>query len=208
MSAETYVIGIGGPSGAGKTYLATRLAARLHAPILGLDCYYRDLSHLPQAARAQENFDAPDALEHELLIEQVTSLRQGEAVKLPVYDFSTHTRSPETERLAAVDFLIVEGLLTLHWPRLRELIDTKVYVEAEDELCLARRVERDVRERGRTPASVLEQYAATVAPMAQRYVRPTITHADVRVSGADPVEEGVARVLAHCEQQRVASRRR
>ncbi len=93
--------------------------------------------------------------------------------------------------------VIIEGLFTLHWPNLRELLGTKVFVDMDDEVCLTRRQARDVRERGRTPESVVEQYAATVAPMAQRYVRPTIIHADVVVSGSEPIGEGVDRVLAH-----------
>ena len=197
MSAGTYLIGIAGPSGAGKTCLATNLATALQAKVLGLDCYYRDLSQLARAERDRMNFDAPQALEDELLIEQVTQLLQGRAVKLPVYDFAHHIRSQESVLLEPVEVLIIEGLFTLYWPRLRELLGTAVYVDLHDELCLARRTDRDVRERGRTPESVLQQYAATVAPMAQRYVRPTIANADVIVSGTDPIQQGVTRVLSH-----------
>jgi uridine kinase len=201
MAAETYVIGIAGPSGAGKSYLAKHLAAELHAQILGLDHYYHDLSHLTSAERAVTNFDAPEALEHELLVEQIARLRRREAVELPVYDFATHTRKPNAEVLQPRDVLIVEGLFTLYWPKLRELLDTKVYVDTPDSVCLARRTERDVRERGRTTESVLQQYTATVAPMAEQYVRPTTAHADVKVLGDEPIESGVARVLAHYRQR-------
>ncbi len=97
--------------------------------------------------------------------------------------------------------VIIEGLFTLHWPELRELLGTKVFVDMNDEVCLTRRQARDVRERGRTPESVIEQYTTTVAPMAQRYVRPTIVHADVVVSGSEPIGDGVARVLAHYRRQ-------
>jgi|ERR1035437_2788453 uridine kinase len=201
MPAEIYLIGIAGPSGAGKTYLATHLAAALHASVLALDRYYRDLSHLPLGERARINFDAPQSLDHELIVEQVAGLRNNETVHLPVYDFATHTRTRRTEVLRPAEVVIVEGLFTLHWPSLREFLGTKVFVDLNDEVCLTRRQARDVRERGRTPESVVEQYAAIVAPMAQRYVRPTIVHADIVVSGTEPIARGVSRVLAHCQQQ-------
>ena len=197
MAAETYLIGIAGPSGAGKSFLAKHLKNVLKAEVLGLDRYYRDLSHLPLEQRARMNFDAPEALEHELLIAQVARLRNGETVQLPMYDFAAHTRVAKTQTLQPSEIIIVEGLFTLHWPGLRELLGTKVYVDLHDELCLERRKARDIRERGRTADSVLEQYETTVAPMAQRYVRPTIAHADVVVSGTDRIEDGVARVVEH-----------
>ena len=201
MSGENHLIGIAGPSGAGKTYLATQLASALNASVLSLDRYYRDLPHLPLEERARVNFDVPEALDHELIVDQVARLRNHETVQLPVYDFTTHARTPKTELLRPSDAVIVEGLFTLYWPRLRELMDTKVFVEGNDEVCLTRRQARDVRERGRTPQSVIEQYTATVAPMVQLYVRPTIVYADVVVSGTEPIADGVARVLAHYERQ-------
>jgi uridine kinase len=197
MAAEIYLIGIAGPSGSGKSFLAQHLKAALDAEVLELDRYYRDLSHLPLEQRAKMNFDAPEALEHELLIEQVARLRDSEAVELPVYDFTTHTRRAKTEMLRPSKVIVVEGLFTLHWPGLRELLGTKVYVDLHDEVCLTRRKERDVRERGRTAQSVVEQFEATVAPMARRYVHPTIVHADVVVAGHARIEDGVARVVEH-----------
>jgi uridine kinase len=201
MPAEMYLIGVAGPSGAGKTYLATQLAAALQGSVLALDRYYRDLSHLPLEERARVNFDAPEALDHGLIVEQVARLRNNETVHLPVYDFASHTRTRRTEVLRPWHVVIVEGLFTLHWPSLRELLGTKVFVDMNDEVCLMRRQARDVRERGRTPESVVEQYAAIVAPMAQRYVRPGIVFADVVVSGTESVDDGVSRVLAHYERQ-------
>ena len=197
MAAEIYLIGIAGPSGAGKSFLARHLKSALEAEVLELDRYYRDLSHLLPAERGRVNFDAPEALEHELLIEQVARLRSGEAVQLPLYDFTTHTRTARKQLLQPSEVIIVEGLFTLHWPGLRELLGTKVYVDLQDELCLARRTARDVRERGRTAESVAEQYPATVAPMARRYVHPTVAHADVVVIGTERIEDGVARVVDH-----------
>lgn len=197
MAARIHLIGIAGPSGAGKSFLAKHLRAALHGDVLAIDRYYRDLSHLPLERRAQVNFDAPEALEHELLIEQVARLRSGETVQLPVYDFGVHSRTKKTETLQPAKVLIVEGLFTLYWPSLREMLDTKVYVDLNDEACLTRRQARDVRERRRTPQSVVQQHAATVAPMAKLYVRPTLEHADVVVMGDERVEDGVTRVLEH-----------
>ncbi len=202
MSPSTYLIGIAGPSGSGKSFLATRLARQLQGHVLGTDAYYRDLGHLPPHDRAHSNFDDPAAIDHLLLIEQVSRLRHGEPVDVPLYDFATHTRKPETRTFEASGVVIVEGLFTLYWPELRALFGTKVYVDLHDELCLKRRTHRDVRERGRTPDSVLQQYNTTVAPMAEHYVRPTIAHADVVVFGADPIAEEIARVLEHYRSQR------
>jgi uridine kinase len=201
MAPQSYLIGIAGPSGAGKSFLARHLADRLAAPVLSLDHYYRDLSHLPFAERAASNFDEPAALEHELLIAQIADLYQGRAIAVPTYDFSVHTRTRETQLFKAGPFVIIEGLFTLHWVELRHLLGTGVYVDMTDDVCLQRRTERDVRERGRTPQSVVEQFRSTVAPMAEQFVRPTRYHADVVLSGTLPVQQGVALVLDHVRQQ-------
>ncbi len=197
MSGKSYLIGIAGPSGAGKSYLAQHLSQRLAAPVLALDHYYRDLSHLPAKQRAFSNFDDPAALEHELLIEQVAHLADGTAVQVPTYDFSVHTRTCNTQSFEPATFVIIEGLFSLHWPELRRLLDTRVFVDMTDDVCLERRQERDVRERGRTPESVVEQFRDTVAPMAERYVRPTRVFAHVVLFGSTPVAQGVERVLQH-----------
>jgi uridine kinase len=201
MTRKSYLIGIAGPSGAGKSYLAQHLVERMHAPVLALDHYYRDLSRLSLTERAAANFDEPDALEHELLISQIQDLYACKAVELPIYDFSRHIRTGETRTFGPALFVVIEGLFTLHWPELRNLLGTRVYVEMSDDVCLQRRQERDVRERGRTPESVIEQFRVTVAPMAERYVRPTRSHADVVVHGDSPIEREVERVLEHISQE-------
>jgi uridine kinase len=197
MSGQSYLIGIAGPSGAGKSYLASHLAERLQAPVLALDHYYRDLSHLPLEERARSNFDEPAALEHDLLIAHIANLRVGKTIEVPTYDFSLHTRTRETQSFQPAEFVIIEGLFTLQWPELRHHLGTGVYVDMTDDICLERRRERDVRGRGRTPESVVAQFRTTVAPMAERYVRPTRAHADVVVFGAMPIAEEVERVLDH-----------
>lgn len=192
-----YVIGIAGPSGAGKTCLAERLASALNAQVLAIDRYYRDLTHLPLAQRAGYNFDHPDSLESDLLYRHLAQLREGKTVDVPVYDFATHTRLPQIEPLQPFEAVIVEGVFALYWPELRRLMDTRIYIDLHLEECLQRRTDRDVRERGRTPDSVRQQFASTVAPMAEKYVRPCASYADVVVSGFEPLESSLARILAH-----------
>jgi uridine kinase len=191
-----YLIAVAGPSCSGKSELSKRLQQELRAPVLGLDSYYLELAHLPLAERARMNFDKPAALDGDLLIAQVRSLAEGRAIERPVYDFSRHTRSGEFERIEPGGFVIVEGLLALHWPELRALYGTKVFIDADDEVCYRRRLDRDIRERGRTPESVHFQYYSTVRPMAERYILPTRAWADLVVSGVEPLERSTAAVLA------------
>jgi len=200
-----YLIAIAGPSGSGKTEIARRLASILDAPILSLDSYYRDAAHLPLAERHAINFDEPRALDHELLIGQLAVLAEGGEIAVPVYDFTRHVRAAAVDRLRAEGFAIVEGIFALYWEDVRRLAGTRVFVDVPDEICLARRMERDIRERGRSVESVIEQYAATVRPMAERYVRPTREFADVVASGADPVEFSIQAVLAHVRRAGLAA---
>lgn len=192
-----YLIGITGPSCAGKTELARILGRLLPAPVLSLDSFYRDLGTIPLDARGQRNFDTPEALDRELLVEQLRAYAQGKPLQCPVYDFKTHSRTELTETIAPGPFLVVEGLFAITWPEVRELMGTKVYVEAPEEVCLQRRIERDIRERGRTRESVLEQFHKTVCPMAEVHVVPTRAFADVVVSGQAPLAEMAAAVMKH-----------
>jgi uridine kinase len=195
--APPYLIGIAGPSCAGKTELSRNLSARLHAAILPLDCYYRDLSDRSIAERALFNFDEPAALDHDLFSRHVQDLSLGREIDRPVYDFSIHSRTGASERVKPDRFIIVEGLFVLYWEGVRSRFGTRVFVDLEDEPCLQRRVERDVKERGRTAESVRRQFAATVQPMAARYVRPTSTFADLIISGDNPIGNSVELVLRH-----------
>ncbi|MGH9342635.1 MAG: uridine kinase [Terriglobia bacterium] len=188
---------IAGPSCAGKTELSNALAQKLGASVLVLDSYYHDLTALAPPERARVNFDSPDALDHELLIEQVKCLSRGETIQRPVYGFATHTRNPHGEAFAATSVLIVEGIFALYWPELRQLFNTKIFVDSSDEVCLCRRKLRDVAERGRTPESVIAQFQETVQPMAARHVRPTSAYADLVLSGEQPLSRSVERAIAH-----------
>ena len=185
-------IGIAGPSCSGKTSVARRLAALLpgEATVFGLDSYYADLSHLSYAERKEFNFDEPAALEGELLAQHLAALGRGEVIRRPVYDFPTHTRIQDRfDDVSAGDFLIVEGLFTFHWPTVREVFHLKAFLTAPDPVCLERRKERDIRERGRTIEFVLEQYNSIVRPGNEHYIEPTRHFADLVLDAERPIEE-------------------
>jgi uridine kinase len=191
------IIAVAGPSCAGKTELAKALSHELCCSVLPLDCYYRDLSDIPLDDRARHNFDVPSALDDRLFIEHVRQLSAGQTVERPIYDFTRHARVPHCDSFAAANYLIIEGLFALYWAEVRAFTTTKVFVDAPDAVCLERRIVRDVRERGRTPESVLEQFTATVQPMAERYVRPTLAFADLVLSGEQPLAVSTQAVLEH-----------
>ncbi|WP_263383406.1 uridine kinase [Granulicella arctica] len=191
-----FILGIGGCSGSGKTTLARELTSQLNATLLPLDFYYHDLSHLPPDERAQQNFDHPDSLESDLLAHHVATLADGRAIDRPVYDFATHSRvAGVTESVQTAKVLIVEGILALHYESLRKLYDFSIYVNAPHSLCLTRRIHRDVRERGRSEASVRDQYEATARPMADMFVLPSAAHATVTVEGTDALDWSVEQIL-------------
>ena len=190
------VLGIAGCSGSGKTTLARELASELDATLLPLDLYYRDLSHLPPAERAARNFDHPDSLEADLLTHHVALLATGTAVTAPAYDFASHTRVPgHGHTVQPGGVLIVEGILALHYPELRRHYDVSVFVAAPHQVCLRRRIHRDVRERGRTEDGVREQFWATAHPMAEQFVLPSAAHATLTVEGTDSLDWSIEQVL-------------
>jgi len=192
------VVGIAGLSGSGKTELARQLAERLHgeSAAITLDSYYHAQAHLPLGERATLNYDHPDALDWALLEEHLGAQSRGESIEEPVYRFDQHTRSAEeTRRVDPKPFLILEGILALHRPEIRDRLDLKVFVVTRPEECLRRRLERDIAERGRTRESVIEQYEKTVWPMALRYVLPSREFADIVVSGEEPIDTAVAQVM-------------
>ncbi|HKT49537.1 MAG TPA: uridine kinase [Candidatus Angelobacter sp.] len=196
-STGPFCIALAGPSCAGKTSIAQRLASKLpgEVTVFGTDAYYLDLSHLSYAERCQVNFDHPDVLESSLLAEHLASLRQGKEIHQPVYDFSTHSRvSLRHEVVVPRDFLIVEGLFTLHWPEVRKMFDISVFVNAPDRTCLERRKARDVLERGRTVESVITQYNETVRPGNEQYILPSSAHAHLVLNGEQSVEDSAQQI--------------
>jgi uridine kinase len=197
--ARPYLIGVSGPSCAGKTELSRGLAIQLPAIVLPLDCYYFDLSDRPLEERARFNFDEPSALDYGLFLKHVRALSAGLAIERPVYDFATHSRTSKVEQVPPGQFIVVEGLFILYWADLRSLLRTKVFVDLPDGLCLQRRIMRDVNERSRTPESVRRQFAETVQPMAALHVRPTRAFADLVIAGDNPIQKSVDTVIAHVE---------
>jgi len=145
------------------------------------DAYYRDLSHLPLEERALTNFDHPNALETELLIEHVNQLKQNKIVNLPIYDFKTHSRTKETFVEEPRKVIVVEGILIFAEPELLKLLDVKIFVDTADDIRFIRRLDRDIKERGRTVESVIKQYYDTVRPMHMEFVEPSKRNADLIV---------------------------
>jgi len=190
------VVGIGGCSGSGKTTLARELATQLDATLFPLDLYYRDLSQFPLDARDKQNFDHPDSLESELFVAHIEGLAKGRVIQRPVYDFSRHTRvAGAFESVSPARFVVVEGILALHYEELWPLYDFSIYVDAPNEICLNRRIYRDMRERGRTEESVRAQFEATARPMAEKYVLPSQARATMTVSGTEALDWSIEQVL-------------
>jgi uridine kinase len=204
------IIGLAGGSGSGKTTIAERVVDIVgveHITVIPHDAYYRDQSALSLDERAKINYDHPDSLETELLAEHLKRLRAGESIDRPVYDFSTHTRSEETVEVDPESVILVEGILVLAEPTLRDLMDLRVYVDTDADLRLLRRLRRDIVERERTADSVLEQYEATVRPMHIQFVEPSKRFADIIVpEGYNPNAIGtVTSMIRHYLAERARS---
>jgi uridine kinase len=176
------VIGVAGGTGSGKTTVAHEILRRAGTEQISLiqhDAYYRDLGDLSLAQRAMQNFDHPDALDNDLLIYHLRELKAERAVEVPVYDFTTHTRTAQTRRVGPNRVILLEGILIFADEQLRQLMDVKIYVDTDPDIRFIRRLERDIAERGRTTESVIRQYLATVRPMHREFVEPSKRYADV-----------------------------
>lgn len=181
---ECIVIGIAGGTGSGKSTFTNRLRDAFAEDIVVLyhDNYYRRHDDIPFEERKKLNYDHPDSLETELLLEHLQMLKNGEAIDCPVYDYSQHNRSAETVHIEPKKVILVEGILLLADPRTRDLLDIKIYVEADADERILRRVVRDVKERGRDIDNIVEQYLTTVKPMHYLYVEPTRSTADIVIN--------------------------
>src|SRR5947209_13978860 len=180
--SDEMIIGSCGGTGSGKTTVANRILESVSEDeviFLQQDSYYRNLDQMPLDYRRIANFDHPDAIDNDLLVEHVRALKAGEAVELPVYDFRTHTRLAETLHMEPRPIIIVEGILIFADKRLLEEMDIKVYVDTPDDIRFIRRLRRDIAERGRTVESVIEQYVETVRPMHTQFVEPSKRFGDV-----------------------------
>jgi uridine kinase len=180
------LIGIAGGSGSGKTLVSNRIYEDIGSDkvtIIQQDSYYKELKHLTFEERKNQNFDHPKAFDSKLLFDQLIELLSGHDVEQPLYDFKTHTRKNETINISDNIIIVLEGILILHYPEIRKILDIKVYVDTDDDIRLIRRIKRDVNERGRSLDSILEQYENSVRPMHLQFVEPTKRYADIIVPG-------------------------
>ena len=178
------IIGIAGGTGSGKTTVVKKIAERLPenaVAILSQDAYYYDGSHLPMEERQKINFDHPDSIEFDLIVDHLLKLKANETIYQPVYSYVTCTRLNETVEIKPKEVIIIEGILILTNPQLREMMDLKVFVDAEADERLMRVIKRDIKERGRTTEQVLNRYIATVKPMHLQFIEPTKRYADLIV---------------------------
>lgn len=207
MIKKGMLIGISGASGSGKTLVAKTLQDALqseHVLILQEDSYYKDLSHLPFEQRVHFNFDHPDAFDHQLLISHLKDLLQQRPIELPLYDFTQHIRRKETRTVKPHPIIILEGILVLAIPELRELMNIKIFVDTPADICFIRRLERDIEERGRTVESVIRQYQETVRPMYMQFIEPSKRYADIiiphggkNVIAIDIIQAKIEKLLAN-----------
>ena len=181
---QPFIIGVAGGSGSGKTTVSRHIRQTVGEERLIYiehDNYYCANSHLSLVERAQQNYDHPDSLETALLVEHLNALRHGETIEMPLYDFSTYERSSQTRRLHPAAVILVEGILIFAEKELRNLMDMRIFVDADADVRFIRRLQRDVHERGRTIESVIDQYCSTVRPMHLEFVEPSKRYADVIV---------------------------
>lgn len=199
------IIGIAGGSGSGKTTVVRKLVSKMdpsRVAVMSQDNYYNDNKHLTLEERRKINFDHPDAIEFPLLVEHLKELKAGRAVDIPTYSFVVSTRMEATERVEPRDVIIVEGILVLAIPELRELMDIKVFVDADADDRLARRIRRDVAERGRELSGILDHYEGTVKPMHLQFVEPSKRYADLIVPQGGDNERAID-VLRHFIEKKI-----
>ncbi len=198
------MIGIAGPSCSGKTALAKYLMKKLgqdNCSVIQLDSYYHDLSHLTPRETDKHNYDHPGALEKNLLIEHIRSIADGNNVYVPVYDYVTHTRTQDNRLQKPMKFILVEGLFTFYWERLRKVFNTTVFISVKDSVCFNRRVARDIKERGVTREYVINQYETTVRPMFNKFIKPTRVFANLIVNGEDLPEKSATSIMHYINYQ-------
>ncbi len=204
---RSFIVGIAGGSGSGKTTLARELREILgdRAAILYQDSYYIDQSHRFDGDGGSVNFDHPESLEFDLLAKHLDQLRQGQAIEVPQYDFATHTRLSSTTRFAPSEVVILDGTLLLSQPVIRERLDLCVFVDTAESLRFQRRLNRDVRERGRTEDGVRRQFEKQVKPMHDLFVEPSKEHAHRRVLGTEQAHDCALRIVKEIRALRGAA---
>jgi uridine kinase len=196
------VIGVAGGSGSGKTTVANIVLERVgrhRIAYLPHDAYYRDLTSLPLNQRMEVNFDHPDSLESDLLVQHIKQLKRWETVQLPIYDFTHHSRTGETLPVKPQRVILVEGILIYSEKKLRDLFDVKIFVDTDSDLRFIRRLQRDISERGRTTENVVNQYLSTVRPMHLEFVEPSKRYADIIIPEGGMNEVAMDMVIARIE---------
>lgn len=184
MQQHCVIIGVAGPSGSGKSLLASTIVNELGSGevcVISEDSYYKDLGDMPFDEKAQRNYDHPEAFDHALFAEHLKALKAGQSVDIPIYDFSKHARSGQFKHIGPHTIIVLEGILLFVDETLRDLMDILIYVDTPMDVCLIRRLTRDIIERGRTLESVLTQYQQTVRPMCLQFVEPSKRYADIIV---------------------------
>jgi len=192
---STFIIGIAGGSGSGKTTLANNIARHFGDKIslLRHDDYYKAQSDVPESERAKMNYDHPNAFDTALLISHLDALKQGKAINSPIYDYTVHDRSHERRRVESREVVVLEGILIFENPEILKRLDMKVFVDTDADVRIIRRIRRDVKKRGRSLDSVIDQYLSTVKPMHEAFVEPSKKHADIIIpeGGKNPVAYGM-----------------
>ncbi len=184
MSSQCVIIGIAGASGSGKSLLASTIVSELgssQVAVISEDAYYKDLGDMPFHQREDRNYDHPESMDHTLLAEHLKALKNGEGVEIPIYDYATHSRTLQTRKVGKHTIVVLEGILLLTDERLRDLMDIRIYVDTPMDICLIRRLTRDLIERGRSIESILTQYQNTVRPMYLQFIEPSKRYADIIV---------------------------
>lgn len=202
LFAKTMLIGIAGGTGSGKTTLAEKIHEAFPGSVLiSQDSYYKDLSHLPFEKRGKANFDHPNSLEFSLLREHLLDLKNGRAIEQPTYSFHHHAREKRTVLVQPTEIILVEGILLLASPEVRDLFDIKIFVDTDDDVRILRRIERDMKERSRDFASIKNQYLQTVKPMHDTFVEPSKKYADVIIPEGGHNQVAMSLILARLSQR-------
>ena len=176
------LIGIAGASGSGKTLVSKNIFENLGSEkvvIMQEDSYYKDLSEIPFDERTGKNFDHPDAFDHSLLVNHLSELVEGKSISHPIYDYKTHSRLYETKTVGPHRVIVLEGILIMNESKLRDLMDIKVFIDTEPDICFIRRLKRDINERARSVDSIINQYMETVRPMYFQFIEPSKRYADI-----------------------------
>lgn len=201
MTYQTITVGIAGGTGSGKTSVTKSILEELNKTginsiLLEQDSYYKKNDHLTYEERVSLNYDHPDSIDFDLLKEHILTLKEGKSIEKPIYDFQVHNRKNETEHIEAANLIIVEGILILAIPKIRELFDARIFVDTDDDERLLRRIERDMKERARSFESIKNQYINTVKPMHLEFVEPSKRYADVIIPRGKENKVGIKMVAS------------